>query len=379
MKKILFLFALLASITASATVTVTPLSVDYSNKKVTFRVSWTNSPAAPYNNRVWVWVDLCPITGTSPGTFAQAVISGATATAGNILTVSNNTRGFYVTTNPSTVTATLSNATGKFNWCVYGSDAPPKVTANNGTYTLYGTPPFTLTAANGTTTQTVAANAIATSAVTITPVTLTDRTGYPGVFCIYTGSDLYIDATHLCQQRTSGAKNWEAHIKDSRDSRLYRIVLMPDQKWYMAQNLNYRGVTYYCYGNNSSNCNETNGVWYQNPPVTSTLCPSGWSLPSCQNWTNLISNYNMTNATLKSTTCSGVDTYGMRAMCVGLYSSNVGGWIYQGQCDRWIVPATYQSALHIYNYGSYTITCECSHGGCTSNTDYDTVRCFRQL
>ncbi|MDR2359604.1 MAG: hypothetical protein LBD87_07405, partial [Prevotellaceae bacterium] len=61
MKKLSFLSAMLASVAASATVTVTPLSTDYAAKKVTFSVSWTNSPTAPYNNRVWVWVDLCPV------------------------------------------------------------------------------------------------------------------------------------------------------------------------------------------------------------------------------------------------------------------------------------------------------------------------------
>ncbi|MDR0582069.1 MAG: hypothetical protein LBG31_03795, partial [Prevotellaceae bacterium] len=84
MKKVFSLFALLASITASAAVTVTPLDVNYGTKTVTFRVSWTDTP---YNNRVWVWIDLCPVSGTSPGTFAKAVISGAAATAGSITTV----------------------------------------------------------------------------------------------------------------------------------------------------------------------------------------------------------------------------------------------------------------------------------------------------
>ena len=267
MRTTFFFFAMLASMAASATVTVTPLSTNYSTQKITFRVSWTGSAA---NNRVWVWVDLCPIAGTSPGTFAKAVISNPSATAGSIATVTGNTRGFYVTTNPSTVTATLSNATGQFNWCVYGSDAPPKVTANNGTYTLYGTQPFTLIAANGTTTQTVAATTIATSAVTITPVTITDQTGYPGVFCIYTGSDLYIDATHLCQQRTSGAKNWEVWIKDSRDSEIYRIVQYSDGVWWWAED--YRGTYGY-----QITCS---GIRLYSATNKSQTCPAGWQLPT---------------------------------------------------------------------------------------------------
>jgi hypothetical protein len=175
MKKILSLFALLASITASATVTVTPLSVDYSAKKVTFSVSWTGTP---YNNRVWVWVDLCPIAGITAGTFAKAVISNPSAVAGSIATVSGNTRGFYVTTNPSTVTATLSNATGNFNWCAYGSDYPPNAIDNSsGGYALRGSPPFIITTSSGTT----EVNATTFSGGTITA--LTDATGCPGALC----------------------------------------------------------------------------------------------------------------------------------------------------------------------------------------------------
>jgi uncharacterized protein (TIGR02145 family) len=275
---------------------------------------------------VWVWIDLSPITGTSPGTFEKAKISGATATAGSITTVSGNTRGFYVTTNPSTVSATLSNAASKFNWCVYGSDAPPNVTAAGGTYTLYGSPPFILTAANGTTTQTVAATTIATSAVTVTPVTLTDQTGCPGVFCIYSGSDLYIDGTHLCQQRTSGAQNWEAWIKDSRDSKIYRIVQMPDDHWWMAQPLARAAGTY--------STNSNTGVLYY--ADTTAGCPSKWAFPSPTDWEDMVTAYGGTNyADIKTSTgwagteyYSGVGTdyYGISIAPTGVYA--VGGSVW---------------------------------------------------
>jgi hypothetical protein len=172
MKKIFFLFALLASSVASAAVTVTPLSVDYATKKVTFRVSWTGSAA---NNRVWVWVDLCPVAGTTAGTFAKAELSSPSAITGGISTVTGNTRGFYVTTNPSTVTATLDNATGKFNWCAYGSDFPLNARDNgSGGYNLKGSPPFII---NGT----IEWSATTYSGGVITA--LTDATGCPGALC----------------------------------------------------------------------------------------------------------------------------------------------------------------------------------------------------
>jgi hypothetical protein len=157
-----------------AAVTVTPISADYASQKVTFKVAWTGTAA---NNRVWVWIDLCPVVGASPSTFAKAVISAASATSGSIDAASLNGRGFYVTTNPSTVTATLNNATGKFNWCAYGSDYPPNAIETSGTYTLKGSPPFIITTSGGT----VAVSTKTYSGGTITAIT--DATGCPGVLC----------------------------------------------------------------------------------------------------------------------------------------------------------------------------------------------------
>jgi hypothetical protein len=115
------------------------------------------------------------VSGTSPGTFEKAVISNPSATAGSIDDATLNGRGFYVTTNPSTVTATLDNATGKFNWCAYGSDFPPNARDNSsGGYNLKGSPPFII---NGTIEWT--ANTYSGNEITA----LTDATGCPGVWC----------------------------------------------------------------------------------------------------------------------------------------------------------------------------------------------------
>ncbi|MDR1895411.1 MAG: hypothetical protein LBR10_01305, partial [Prevotellaceae bacterium] len=214
---------------AHASVTVQVLATDFPNKQVTLLVEYDNA----VNDRVWVWIYLCSMQGM----FQPAEISAATGT--NVAYTSTNTRGFFVTASPATVTATLSNVSGQFSCCAYGSDSPPNITLSNGTYTFKGTPPFTLIAANGTTTQTVTENTLPASALTITPVFLTDETGYPNIFCPYTGIDLYNVAAYFCQPRASGAQNWEAWIKDARDNELYRIVYMPDNKWWLAQNVKY--------------------------------------------------------------------------------------------------------------------------------------------
>jgi hypothetical protein len=109
-------------------------------------VAWSGTTTP--DNRVWVWIDYCPINGDTPaGTYGAADITGASPAAD---VASTSTRGFFVTANPATVTATLDNPPAKFNWCAYGSGAPPKAVIINadGDYSLKGTPPFTV---NGTT------------------------------------------------------------------------------------------------------------------------------------------------------------------------------------------------------------------------------------
>jgi hypothetical protein len=265
MKKLLFLFFLPLwgfGGLAHASVTVQVLATDFPNKKVTLRVEYANA----VNDRAWVWIYLCSMQGM----FDPAEISAASATSGSVLYLSNNTRGFFVTASPATVTATLSNASERFSCCAYGSDTPPNMTESNGTYTFKGSPPFMLIAADGAATQTVIGNTLPTSALTITPVILTDETGYPNIFCPYTGSDLYNVAAYFCQPRTSGAKNWEAYIIDARDNEIYRITQFSDNSWWFAED--YRGSYGYL---------QTCGTKrFYSPTNKANDCPTGWSLPS---------------------------------------------------------------------------------------------------
>jgi uncharacterized protein (TIGR02145 family) len=265
---------------------------------VKFRVSWNAATAA--NNRVWVWVDFCSVAGTTPGTFAPATITSASVTSGAYTDL--NGRGFFVTANGATVTAALGGTTGQFNWCAYGSDYPPNIgDYNDGTYTLRGTPPFTLKDANGNT-QIVAGTTIAQSSLNIIPVTMTDETGCPGYFCKYVGMDLHLNASYPCQQRASGAKNWEAWIKDTRDHELYRIVLMPDKKWWLAQNVKYADVGSAISGCTKEECGKAY-TWaqiyasYAGGSSGSTgnvqgICPPGWLLPTRLTYAALAGTFN---------------------------------------------------------------------------------------
>jgi hypothetical protein len=142
MRTTFFFFAMLVNNVASATVTVTPISTNYSTNEVKFKVEWTNSPTAPYNNRVWIWIDFCPVNGVTPQSFSTATITNPTKISGSGTITGLNGRGFFIeygaTNDGTTVTAVLSNASGQFNWCAYGSDYPPNVLANtSGRYYTY--------------------------------------------------------------------------------------------------------------------------------------------------------------------------------------------------------------------------------------------------
>ena len=163
-----------------AAVTVTPLGVNYSTQEVTFKIAWQNA-AVPYKNRVWVWIDLCPVAGTTPAmSFSTATVSSPAIASGNGTITGATARGFFIeyanaTNTGTTVTATLSNATGQFNWCAYGSDYPPNAVTNaGGGYTLRGTKPFTVNSS-----QTIDADTFGTGTCI---TSITDLTGRPDGF-----------------------------------------------------------------------------------------------------------------------------------------------------------------------------------------------------
>jgi hypothetical protein len=75
---------------------------------------------------------------------------------------------------------------------------------------------------------------------------------------------------------------------DSRNGKTYKTVKMPDGKRWMAENLNYPAQNIgnsWCSGDNESNCDKYGLLYDWNGARMS--CPSGWHLPSRQEWIDL--------------------------------------------------------------------------------------------
>jgi len=116
---------------------------------------------------------------------------------------------------------------------------------------------------------------------------------------------------------------------DDRDGKSYKKIVIGTQTW-MGENLNYAAEGSKCYDNSDDNC-EKYGRYYD-WETARTACPSGWHLPTDDEWTVLV-NYaggeKKAGKKLKSTNGwndNSTDDYGFSALPGGsCFNLGVGG------------------------------------------------------
>jgi len=110
-------------------------------------------------------------------------------------------------------------------------------------------------------------------------------------------------------------------IIDPRDGQKYRVVKIGGLTW-MAENLNYKAKGSLCYKDNELNCEKYGRLYDWN--TASKACPSGWRLPSREDWDHLakVTGGEFAGKKLRSKTeWNGTDIYGWSALPGGRKSN----------------------------------------------------------
>ncbi|MDR0517434.1 MAG: hypothetical protein LBH25_10370 [Fibromonadaceae bacterium] len=197
----------------------------------------------------------------------------------------------------------------------------------------------------------------------------------------YTAADM--NALFKYWRTEDGAAPCPVPVSDTRDKKVYETAVIGTQTW-MTENLSYNAAGSKCYGNYAGNCDKYGRLydWATALDLPSScnsascsgqvkekhkgICPSGWHIPSMEDWNKLmryVDNVNNTRSPYDSPTAgihlksisgwysgwigdiwyggSGKDTYGFSALPGGYYSSTEGSFKSTGYNGGWWSAAEY--------------------------------------
>ncbi|MDR0515572.1 MAG: fibrobacter succinogenes major paralogous domain-containing protein [Fibromonadaceae bacterium] len=131
---------------------------------------------------------------------------------------------------------------------------------------------------------------------------------------------------------------------DARDKKTYKTVKIGEQTW-MAENVNYSVSGSKCYDNKPDNCEKYGRLYHWGTAMKA--CPSGWHLPSKEEWQALVDfagGYKVAGKKLKAVSgwndyegksSNGTDIYGFSALPGGTGHSSGGNFSGVGITGMW--------------------------------------------
>jgi uncharacterized protein (TIGR02145 family) len=175
-------------------------------------------------------------------------------------------------------------------------------------------------------------------------------------FLLAAGVSLALAFTFSCD---SGGGGGGGGSSVSYGGKTYKTVKIGTQTWF-AENLNYDPGTgnSACYDNQASNC-ATYGRLYDWSTAL-TVCPSGWHLPSGDEWTVLTDYVGSSTAGTKLKATSGwkyiseggTDDYGFSALSGGGFVNSNGDFSGVGSLGYWWSASDYEDGSS-FAYGWY--------------------------
>jgi len=153
---------------------------------------------------------------------------------------------------------------------------------------------------------------------TVVNITARPATGYR--FNGWTGASTSIDTTVTVTMNSNQTLSANfllfVTLTDTRggQNRTYRTVQIGGRVW-MAENLNYATANSWCYNDDPANCTKYGRLYTWDAAMTA--CPTGWHLPTRQEWEDLVSAVGSNAGTKlksKAPDWDGTDDFGFSAL-----------------------------------------------------------------
>lgn len=141
---------------------------------------------------------------------------------------------------------------------------------------------------------------------------------------------------------------------DDRDAAAYKTAKIGGKTW-MAENLRYQAKDSWCYDDDSANCGKYGRLYVWN--AAKTVCPTGWRLPTRQEWISLAEAAGGEEAAgkrLKAKTGwdedgNGTDRHGFSALPGGNRHHTAGDFSYAGGIGFWWTSTAYDGGGNAYS------------------------------